>query len=125
MQGQEDMSDAERLHQNMLEIQQESIEMLKKEGKRKESIFSLGKIQMEETKTIQRIFRKQGSPFLYSRPMALSTAFTSQRSNTLSKTVYIHAKASSPLQQTISSNITTILKIRPKDYKLWFDGKEV
>ncbi|MBW0486181.1 hypothetical protein O181_025896 [Austropuccinia psidii MF-1] len=45
-----------------------------------------------------RIFRQEGSPSPFSKPMASSTPFNSQRPNTLPK---------------------------PKDYNLWFDGKEV
>ncbi|MBW0562815.1 hypothetical protein O181_102530 [Austropuccinia psidii MF-1] len=40
MQGKEYISDVEILHQRMLEMQQELIELLKKEGKRKESSFT-------------------------------------------------------------------------------------
>ncbi|MBW0547674.1 hypothetical protein O181_087389 [Austropuccinia psidii MF-1] len=57
--------------------------------------------------------------------MASSTPFTSQRPNTLPKRVNIHSQASSPLQQEIPQNNTPIVKIRPKDYNLWFDGKKV
>ncbi|MBW0580492.1 hypothetical protein O181_120207 [Austropuccinia psidii MF-1] len=57
--------------------------------------------------------------------MASSTPFTSQRPNTLPKRVNIHAQASSALQQEIPINNTPIVKIRPKDYNLWFYGKEV
>ncbi|MBW0532820.1 hypothetical protein O181_072535 [Austropuccinia psidii MF-1] len=80
---------------------------------------------MEETTSMPRIFRQEGSPSPFSRPMASSTPFTSQRPNTLPKRVNIHAQASSPLQQEIPQNNTPIVKIRPKDYNLWFDGKEV
>ncbi|MBW0510648.1 hypothetical protein O181_050363 [Austropuccinia psidii MF-1] len=71
------------------------------------------------------IFRKEGSPSPFSRPMASSTPFTAQRPNTLPKRIHINAQASSPLQQEIPINSTPIVKIRPKDYSLWFDGKEV
>ncbi|MBW0490478.1 hypothetical protein O181_030193 [Austropuccinia psidii MF-1] len=72
-----------------------------------------------------RIFRQEGSPSPFSRFMASSTPFTSKRPNTLPKRVNIHAQASTPLQQEIPRNNTPIVKIRPKDYNLWFDGKEV
>ncbi|MBW0523058.1 hypothetical protein O181_062773 [Austropuccinia psidii MF-1] len=72
-----------------------------------------------------RIFRQEGSPSPFARPMASSTLFTSQRTNTLTKRVNIHAQASSPLQQEIPQNNTPIVKIGPKDYSLWFDEKEV
>ncbi|MBW0471666.1 hypothetical protein O181_011381 [Austropuccinia psidii MF-1] len=75
MQGQEDISDVERLHQRMLEMQQELIELLKKEGKRKESTFTAEKSPMEETTSIPTIFRQEGSPSPFSRPMDSSTPF--------------------------------------------------
>ncbi|MBW0539222.1 hypothetical protein O181_078937 [Austropuccinia psidii MF-1] len=125
MQGQEDIYDVERLHQRMLEMQQELIELLKKEGKRKESSFTTQNSPIEETTSMPRIFRQEGSPSPFSRPMASSTPFKSQRANTLPKRVNIHAQASSPLQQEIPQNNTPIFKIRPTDYNLWFNGKEV
>ncbi|MBW0576188.1 hypothetical protein O181_115903 [Austropuccinia psidii MF-1] len=93
MKGQEDSSGVERLHQRMLEMQQELIELLKKEGKRKESSFTAEKSPMEETRTMPRILRQEGSPSPFSRPMASSTPFTLQRPNTLPKRVNIHAQA--------------------------------
>ncbi|MBW0489729.1 hypothetical protein O181_029444 [Austropuccinia psidii MF-1] len=60
MQGQEDNSDVEKLHQRMLEMQQELIELLKKEEKRKESSFTSENSPMEENTTIPRIFRQEG-----------------------------------------------------------------
>ncbi|MBW0587216.1 hypothetical protein O181_126931 [Austropuccinia psidii MF-1] len=72
-----------------------------------------------------RILRKEGSPSPFSSLMASSTTFNSQRPDNLPKRVNIHTQASSPLQQEIPRNNTPIVKIRPKDYNLWFDGKEV
>ncbi|MBW0517513.1 hypothetical protein O181_057228 [Austropuccinia psidii MF-1] len=80
---------------------------------------------MEETTSIPRIVRQEGSPSPFSRPMASSTPFPSQRPTTLPKQVNIHAQTSSAFQQEIPQNNTPIFKIRPKDYNLWFDGKEV
>ncbi|MBW0527730.1 hypothetical protein O181_067445 [Austropuccinia psidii MF-1] len=80
---------------------------------------------MEETTRIPRAVRQEGSPSPFSRPMAPSKPFTSQRPNTLPKRVNINAQASSPFQQQIPRNNTTIVMIRPKNYSLWFDGKEV
>ncbi|MBW0581909.1 hypothetical protein O181_121624 [Austropuccinia psidii MF-1] len=121
MQGQEDSSDLERLHQRMFEMKKELIEILKTEAKRKESSFTAENSPMEETTTMPRIFRKEGSTSPFSRPIASSTPFTSQRANTLPKRVNIHAQASSPFQQEIPQNNIPIVKIRPKDYNLWFD----
>ncbi|MBW0480750.1 hypothetical protein O181_020465 [Austropuccinia psidii MF-1] len=80
---------------------------------------------MKETTRMPIIFRKEGLPSPFSRPIASSTPFTSQRPNTLPRRVNIHAQASSPFQQGIPQNNTPIVKMRPKDYNLWFDGKEV
>ncbi|MBW0484655.1 hypothetical protein O181_024370 [Austropuccinia psidii MF-1] len=80
---------------------------------------------MEETTTIPRTFRQEGSQSQFSRLMASSTPLNSQRPNTLPKRVNIHAKALSSLQQEIPRNSTPIVKIRPKDYNLWLNGKEV
>ncbi|MBW0479514.1 hypothetical protein O181_019229 [Austropuccinia psidii MF-1] len=125
MQGQEDIFDVERLHQRMLEMQQELAELLKKEGKRKESSFTTENSPIQETTRIPRIFRQEGSPSPFSSPMASSTPFTSQRPNTLPKRVNIYAQASRPFQKEIPRNNTPIFKIRPKDFNLWFDEKEV
>ncbi|MBW0489418.1 hypothetical protein O181_029133 [Austropuccinia psidii MF-1] len=80
---------------------------------------------MEETTSMPRILRQEGSPSPFSRPMASSTPFMSQRPNTIQKRVNIYAQASSPLQQGVQRNDTPIFKMRPKYYNLWFDGKEV
>ncbi|MBW0471442.1 hypothetical protein O181_011157 [Austropuccinia psidii MF-1] len=125
MQGQVDISDVERLHHRMLEMQQELIELIKTEGKRKESSFTTYNSPIEETTSIPSIFKQQGSPSPFSSPMASSTPFTSQRPNTLPKWFNIHAQASSPLQQEILQNNSPIVKIRKKVYNLWFYGKEV
>ncbi|MBW0536667.1 hypothetical protein O181_076382 [Austropuccinia psidii MF-1] len=125
IQGQEDISDVERLHQKMLEMQQELIELQKKDGKRKESSFTTANSPREETTSMPRICREEGSPSPFLKPMATSTPFASQRPNTPPKRVNIHVQASIPLQQEIPQNNTPILTIRPKDCNLWFDGKEV
>ncbi|MBW0530796.1 hypothetical protein O181_070511 [Austropuccinia psidii MF-1] len=54
MQEQGDISDVERINQRMLEMQQELIELLKKEGKRKESSFTSENSPMEETTSMPR-----------------------------------------------------------------------
>ncbi|MBW0487648.1 hypothetical protein O181_027363 [Austropuccinia psidii MF-1] len=125
MQGKEDISDVERLHKRILKMQQEFIEILQKEVKRRESSFTAENSPMDETTTMPRISRQEGSPSPFSRPIASSTPFTSQIQNTLQKRVNIHAQDSIPLKQKIHRNSTPIVKIKPKDYKLWFDGKEI
>ncbi|MBW0480862.1 hypothetical protein O181_020577 [Austropuccinia psidii MF-1] len=105
MQVQKDSSDLERLNQRMLEMQEELIELLIKEGKRKESSFTAENSQMEETLTMHRIFRQEGSPSPFSRPIVSSILFTSQFPNTLPKRFNIHAQATSPLQEEIHKTI--------------------
>ncbi|MBW0589630.1 hypothetical protein O181_129345 [Austropuccinia psidii MF-1] len=70
LKGEEDISDVERLNQRMLGIQQELIELLQKEGKRKESRFTAENSPIEETTSMPRIFRQEESPSPFSRPMA-------------------------------------------------------
>ncbi|MBW0495278.1 hypothetical protein O181_034993 [Austropuccinia psidii MF-1] len=72
-----------------------------------------------------RICRQEGSPSSFSRPVASSTPFTSQRPNTLPKSVNIYAQASISFQNEMTRNNPPIVKIRPKDYNSSFDGKEV
>ncbi|MBW0491838.1 hypothetical protein O181_031553 [Austropuccinia psidii MF-1] len=80
---------------------------------------------MEETTSMPRIFRQERSKLPFSRPMVSSTPFNYKRPSTLPKRFNIYAQDSSPLQQEIPRNNTPIVKIIPKDYNLWFDGKEV
>ncbi|MBW0461732.1 hypothetical protein O181_001447 [Austropuccinia psidii MF-1] len=106
-------------------MKQELIELLKKEGKRKESSFNTENSLMEESTTMPRIIRKEGSPSPFSRHMASSASFTSQRPSNIPKRVNFHSQASSPLQQKAPKNNTPIVNIRPKYHNLWLDGKEV
>ncbi|MBW0562414.1 hypothetical protein O181_102129 [Austropuccinia psidii MF-1] len=57
--------------------------------------------------------------------MDISTTYTQQRENTLQRRINISAKISSSLHQEIPRNTTPIVKIRAKDYNMWFDGKDV
>ncbi|MBW0509276.1 hypothetical protein O181_048991 [Austropuccinia psidii MF-1] len=125
MQGKEDISDVERLHSIMVEVQQESIELLKNQGKGKESTFTEENSPMDETTNMPRIFRQEGSPLPFSRLMTSSAPFTSHGPNTLPKRVNTNAQASTPLKQEIPRNNTPIVNIRPKNSNLWFYGKEV
>ncbi|MBW0500445.1 hypothetical protein O181_040160 [Austropuccinia psidii MF-1] len=56
--------------------------------------------------------------------MATLTPYTEQRQNTLPRRVNISAQISTPLHKEIQINNTPIVKIRAKDYNLWFDGKD-
>ncbi|MBW0477309.1 hypothetical protein O181_017024 [Austropuccinia psidii MF-1] len=62
MKGQEDMLDAERLHQRILEMKQKLAELLNKEGKRKYLSFTPQNSPMEEATTIPKLFRQQELP---------------------------------------------------------------
>ncbi|MBW0592979.1 hypothetical protein O181_132694 [Austropuccinia psidii MF-1] len=57
--------------------------------------------------------------------MATSTPYTEQRPSTLPRRVNISSQIPTPLHQEIPRNSTPIVKIRAKDYNLWFDGKDV
>ncbi|MBW0492329.1 hypothetical protein O181_032044 [Austropuccinia psidii MF-1] len=65
------------------------------------------------------MIRQKQSPSPFSRPMVSSIPFNSKRPNKLPKRVMIHAQASISLQKEIPRNNT------PKDYSLWFNGKEI
>ncbi|MBW0575127.1 hypothetical protein O181_114842 [Austropuccinia psidii MF-1] len=67
---------------------------------------------------------KDGSPSPYPRPMATSTPYTEQRQNTLPRRVNISSHIPTPSHQEIPINTTPIVKIRAKDYNLWFHGKD-
>ncbi|MBW0547023.1 hypothetical protein O181_086738 [Austropuccinia psidii MF-1] len=71
------------------------------------------------------MIRQKGSPSPFSRPMVSSIPFNSKRPNKLPKRVNIHSQASISLQQEIPRNNKPIVNIKPKDYSLWFNGKEI
>ncbi|MBW0576605.1 hypothetical protein O181_116320 [Austropuccinia psidii MF-1] len=106
VEGQEEMSSTERLQQKMLEMQAELLALIKKEGKNKSSSYTPQNSPLEEQTTLPRSFRQHGSPSPYPRPMATSTPYTEQRPK-------------------IPRNTTPTVKIRVKDYNLWFDGNDV
>ncbi|MBW0582304.1 hypothetical protein O181_122019 [Austropuccinia psidii MF-1] len=125
VEGQEEISSTERLQQKMLEMQAELLALIKKEGKNKSSSYTPQNSPLEEQTTLPRSFRQHGSPSPYPRPMATSTPYTEQRPSTLSGRVNISSQIPTPLHQEIPRNTTPIVKIRAKDYNLWFDGKDV
>ncbi|MBW0586875.1 hypothetical protein O181_126590 [Austropuccinia psidii MF-1] len=57
--------------------------------------------------------------------MATTTPYTEQRQNTLPRRVNIPSQIPTPSHQEIPRNTTPIVKIRAKDYSLWFHGKDV
>ncbi|MBW0501777.1 hypothetical protein O181_041492 [Austropuccinia psidii MF-1] len=77
MQEQQDISDVDRINKRMLEMQEELIELLRKEGKIKESNLTTENRSIEENTTMLRIFRQERSTSPFSRPIASSAPFTS------------------------------------------------
>ncbi|MBW0478947.1 hypothetical protein O181_018662 [Austropuccinia psidii MF-1] len=125
VEGQEKMSSADRLHKKILEMQEQVLELIKKEGKNKSSSYTPQNSPLEEQTTLPRSFRQHGSPSPYPRPMATSTPYTEQRPSTLPRRVNISSQIPTPLHQEIPRNTTTIEKIKANNYNLWFDGKDV
>ncbi|MBW0566806.1 hypothetical protein O181_106521 [Austropuccinia psidii MF-1] len=106
-------------------MQEELIALIKEEEKNKLSSYTPQNSPLEEQTTLPRSFRQHGSPSPYPRPMATSTPYTEQRPSTLPRRVNISSQIPTPLHQEIPRNTTPIVKIRAKDYNLWFDGKDV
>ncbi|MBW0469991.1 hypothetical protein O181_009706 [Austropuccinia psidii MF-1] len=57
--------------------------------------------------------------------MTTLTTYTEQRQSTLTRRVNISSQIPTPFHQEIPRNPTPKVKIRAKEYKLWFDGKDV
>ncbi|MBW0546703.1 hypothetical protein O181_086418 [Austropuccinia psidii MF-1] len=125
VEGQEEMSSTDRLHQKILEMQELLLALIKKEGKNKSSSYDPQNSPLEEQTSLPRSLRQHVSPTPYPRPMATSTPYTEQRPNTLPKIINISSQIPTPLHQEIPTNTTPVVKIRAKDYNLWFDGKYV
>ncbi|MBW0481139.1 hypothetical protein O181_020854 [Austropuccinia psidii MF-1] len=125
VEGQEEMSSTDRIHQKVLKIQEKLLEIIKKEGKKKSTSYTPQNSTLEEQTTLPKSFRPDGSPSPYPRPMATSTPYTKQIQNTLPIKVNISSQITTPSHQEIPRNTTPIVKIRHKDYNLWFDGKDV
>ncbi|MBW0578892.1 hypothetical protein O181_118607 [Austropuccinia psidii MF-1] len=119
------MSSTDRLHQKILEMQEQLLALIKKEVKNKSSSYAPQNSPLEEQTSLPRSFRQHGSPSHYRRPMATSTPYSQQRLSTLPRRVNISSQIPTPLHQEIPRNTTPIVKIRAKDYNLWFDGKDV
>ncbi|MBW0588444.1 hypothetical protein O181_128159 [Austropuccinia psidii MF-1] len=125
IEGQEEMSSTDRLHQKILEMQEQLLALIKKEGKNKSSSYTPQNSPLEEQTTLPRSFRQHGSPSPCPRPMATSTPYTEKRPSTLPRRVNISFQIPTPLNQEITRNTTPIVKIRAKDHSLWFDEKDV
>ncbi|MBW0583924.1 hypothetical protein O181_123639 [Austropuccinia psidii MF-1] len=70
VQGQEEMSSTDRLHQKILEMQEQLLALIQKEGKNKSSSYTPQISPLEQQTTRSRSFRQHGSPSPYPRPMA-------------------------------------------------------
>ncbi|MBW0540516.1 hypothetical protein O181_080231 [Austropuccinia psidii MF-1] len=105
------MSSADRLHQKILEMQQQLLESIKKEGKNKSSSYTPQNSPLEEQTTLPRSFRQHGSPSAYPRPMATSKPYTKQRKSTLPRRVNISSQIPTPSHQEIPRHNTPIVKI--------------
>ncbi|MBW0491340.1 hypothetical protein O181_031055 [Austropuccinia psidii MF-1] len=62
VEGQEKMSSTERLHKKILEMQEQLLAIIKKEGKNKSSSYTPQTSPLEEQTTLPRSFRQHGSP---------------------------------------------------------------
>ncbi|MBW0480851.1 hypothetical protein O181_020566 [Austropuccinia psidii MF-1] len=56
--------------------------------------------------------------------MATVTLYTEQRQNTLPRRVKTYSKIPTPSHHEMPRNTTSILKIRAKDYNMWFYEKD-
>ncbi|MBW0552288.1 hypothetical protein O181_092003 [Austropuccinia psidii MF-1] len=99
IEGQEEMSSTDRLHQKILEIQEQLLELIKKEGKNKSSSYNPQNSPIEEQTNLPRSFRKHGSPSPYPRPMAISAPYTERRQNNLPRRVNISSQIPTPSHQ--------------------------
>ncbi|MBW0510659.1 hypothetical protein O181_050374 [Austropuccinia psidii MF-1] len=106
-------------------MQEKLLSLIKKEGKIKSSSYTPQNILLEEPTTPLRFFRKHGLPSPYPKPMAKSKPYTEQRQNTSPRRVRICSQIPAPLHKEKPKTTTPIVKIRSKDYYLWFDGKVV
>ncbi|MBW0522842.1 hypothetical protein O181_062557 [Austropuccinia psidii MF-1] len=70
VEGQEEMSSTDRLHQKILEMQEQLLGLIQKEGKNKSSSYTPQNSPLEEHTRLPRSFRQHESPSPYPRPMA-------------------------------------------------------
>ncbi|MBW0466914.1 hypothetical protein O181_006629 [Austropuccinia psidii MF-1] len=79
VEGKKEIYSTEILQKKLLEMQEESLALIKKEGKNKSSSYNPQISPLEEQITLPISFRKHGSPSPYPRLMATSTPSTEQR----------------------------------------------
>ncbi|MBW0471374.1 hypothetical protein O181_011089 [Austropuccinia psidii MF-1] len=94
------MSSTDRLHQKILEMQEQLLALIKKEGRKIIKLYSTTQ------STLPRSFRQHASPSTYPRPMATSTPYTEQRQSTLPRRGIISSQIPTALNQEIQLNTT-------------------
>ncbi|MBW0582148.1 hypothetical protein O181_121863 [Austropuccinia psidii MF-1] len=65
VEGQEEMSSTDRLHQKIPEMQEQLLALIKKEGKNRSSSYTPQNSPLEEQTSLPRSFRQHGSPSPY------------------------------------------------------------
>ncbi|MBW0461889.1 hypothetical protein O181_001604 [Austropuccinia psidii MF-1] len=115
VEGQEEISSTDKMHQKILEMQEKLLALIKKKVKHRSSSYTPQNRPLEEHTTLPRSFRPHGSPSPYPRPMATSTPYTELRQSTLPRTVDISAQIPTTSHQKTPRNTTPIVKIRAKD----------
>ncbi|MBW0478064.1 hypothetical protein O181_017779 [Austropuccinia psidii MF-1] len=121
---QEGTSSTARIHQKILEMQEQLLALIKREGKIKSSSYTPQNSSLKEQTSLKRSFRPHGSPSPYPRPISASKSYTEQRPSSL-PSINISSQIPTPLQEEIPQDTTPIVKIRAQDYSLGFDGKDV
>ncbi|MBW0493972.1 hypothetical protein O181_033687 [Austropuccinia psidii MF-1] len=69
---QEEMAATDTLHQKILEMKEQLLALIKKEGKNKSLSYTPQNSPLEEHTTLPRSFTSHGSPSPHPRPMATS-----------------------------------------------------
>ncbi|MBW0504492.1 hypothetical protein O181_044207 [Austropuccinia psidii MF-1] len=110
----------------MKQIQDLLLTQSKKKGKRREKTSYTPGASLSEP-TLPRHVRPEYSPISPTPgPRATSTPKTEQRSQSIPKKVsFSTSNHPSPLQKEIPKVTSPIVKIRAKDYNIFFDGNEV
>ncbi|MBW0518131.1 hypothetical protein O181_057846 [Austropuccinia psidii MF-1] len=90
------MPSTDRLHQKILEMQEQLLALIKKEGKNKSASYTPQNSPLEEQTNFPRSFRQHELLLPYPRPMATSTPYTEQRQITLPRRVNISSQIPTP-----------------------------
>ncbi|MBW0461142.1 hypothetical protein O181_000857 [Austropuccinia psidii MF-1] len=106
-------------------MQAELLALIKKEGKYKSARYTPQMSPLGEQTSLPRSFRPHGSPLPYPRPMVTSTPYTEEKQSNLPTIVSISFQIPTPLHQEILRNTSPKVRIRSKEYSMWFDGNAV